>query len=62
MKYRILSFVLRLVAAIGAASALGVFLVPFNVRQRGYFAFGGEWLLIVWIAVLVLWLTADKGR
>lgn len=47
---------IRVLTALVSMAGAGVLLLPAAFRQRGYFAFGGEWLMVLVFGIIVWWL------
>ncbi len=50
----------RVTVALAMVAPLGMLLVKSAYKSRGYFAVGGEWMGIVGIVCLILWLMNRK--
>lgn len=50
---------LEALAGLGAAALVGAWTIPFAYRERGYWAIGGEGLLMIAAAILGMW-AADR--
>lgn len=52
MKNMVLQYVFRVALAIMAGSAACMVLVPMAMKERGYWAIGGEWVGVIFAAML----------
>lgn len=52
----VIVFAVEFAISAGAATVVGSFILPMVYRSRGYWAFGGEWLLLLMVGAGTFWI------